>query len=40
VLVASGLTMTDARLITRTSQQWKQHISDWPKDQPCVFGLG
>jgi 16S rRNA (cytidine1402-2'-O)-methyltransferase len=40
VLVASGLSMSDASVITRTAQEWKQSPAQWPKDQPCVFGLG
>jgi 16S rRNA (cytidine1402-2'-O)-methyltransferase len=40
VLVASGLTLASAHVQTRKVQDWKKQTQDWPKDPPCVFGLG
>lgn len=40
VLVASGLTLATASVRTHKVQDWKKQTQDWPKDLPCVFGLG
>ncbi|MFM2111391.1 MAG: hypothetical protein RLZZ271_51 [Pseudomonadota bacterium] len=40
VLVASGLTLSQANVQTRKVQDWKKQTQDWPQGQPCVFGLG
>lgn len=40
ILVASGLSLSHASVTTLSAQEWKKSSAQWPKDQPCVFGLG